>query len=129
MAENIFNLTAPMRYRCHVHHYHSRLSRLYLRVFEDQAQIPAFYLLFSDVGYVEGPINWQGADIAIAPHQDCIDLMLATGMIGPAVLQFPDAYAAITDSARLYVITTTKTPVKVIGSSAARLATLPEAIN
>ncbi len=129
MAENIFNLTTPHQYQCHVHHYHSRLSRLYVRVFQGQAQIPAFYLLFSDVGYVEGPINWQGANVSIAPHQECIDLMLETGMIGPAVLQFPDAYAAITDSVHLYVIETTKNSVRIIGSSVARLATLPATLN
>lgn len=130
LKENIFNLPAPTLYRCHVHHYHARLSRLYIRVFKTDGglstvQIPAFFLLFSDVGYVEGPINWDGANFCLAPHEDCIDLMLETGMIGKAVLQFPDAYAAITDTARLYVVKTAHSPVRIIASSAARLPSLP----
>lgn len=131
LKENIFNLPAPSLYRCHVHHYHTRLSRLYIRVFKapqgnaSTMQIPAFYVLFSDVGYVEGPINWEGANFCIAQHQECIDLMLETGMIGKAVLQFPDAYAAITDTARLYVVKTEHSSVRIIASSAARLPSLP----
>jgi len=125
MTENILNLDAPAIYRCHIHHYHSRLSRLYVRVFKGASRIPAFYLLFPDAGYVEGPINWDGANLCIAPHEECIALMLETGMIGEAVLQFPDAYAAITDTARLYIIKTTRTPVRIIAGTVARLPQLP----
>lgn len=114
-----------MVYRVAVLHYHARLSRLYLRAFRGQAQQESFYFLFSDVGYFEGPMSWQGADFGIAGHQDCIDLMLETGLIGEAVLQFPDAYAAITDTARLYVVTTTHTPVAIIASSATLLTDVP----
>ena len=125
-SENIFNISNPYLYRCHVHHYHSRLSRLYLRVFKGQQQTPAFYLLFSDVGYIDGPINWQGADFRIAPAEDCIELMLQTGMIGEAVLQFPDAYASLTATSRLYVVETAHTPVRIIAGSAALLRQIPD---
>lgn len=126
MSQNIFNLKNPMLYRCNVLHYHNRLSRLYIRIFRGQQQTPAFYLLFSDAGYYEGPLTWQGADFGIASHDDCIDLMLRTGMIGEAVLQFPDAYAAITDTAHLYVVTTTQAPVRFIAGEAIRLNDLPD---
>ena len=45
-SDNVFNITEPYRYRCQLHHYHSRLSRLYLCVYKDGRTTPAFYLLF-----------------------------------------------------------------------------------
>jgi hypothetical protein len=114
-----------MLYRCHVHRYFSGLSRLYIRVFKGQQTIPAFYLLFSDVGYYEGPISWQGADFDIAPEDDCIALMLKVGMVGEAILQFPDAYASITETAKLYIVTTTHTPVRFIAGGASLLTDIP----
>lgn len=125
ISSNIFSLPTPFLYRCNVLHYHTRLSRLYLRAFKGQAQTPAFYILFSDVGYFDGPMTWQGGDIGIAAADECIALMLGVGMIGEAILQFPDAYASITDSAHLYVVTTTHTPVRIIASAASLLTEVP----
>lgn len=126
---NIFNLPNPTLYRCHMHRYFSGLSRLYIRVFKGLMPtadlIPAFYLLFSDVGYYEGPVTWQGADFRIAPHEDCIALMLQTGLIGEAILQFPDAYASITETAHLYTVQTPHTPVRFIAGSATLLTDVP----
>ncbi|MDX1992714.1 MAG: hypothetical protein SF029_10000 [bacterium] len=122
---NLFNLPNPALYRCHVFRYYSGLSRLYLRVFKMQQEIPSFYLLFSDVGYIEGPVSWQGADFRIAPTEECIALMLKTGLVGEAILQFPDAYASITEYAKLYIVDTPNTPVKIIASSTALLPDLP----
>src|SRR5690606_13316611 len=118
-------LPNPMLYRCHTHRYFSGLSRLYIRVFKEHQEAAAFYLLFSDVGYFEGPVSWQGADFGIADDNTCIELMLRTGLVGEAILQFPDAYAAITEHAKLYIITTTHTPVKLIASSASLLTEVP----
>lgn len=126
MSSNIFNLPTPMLYRCHVHRYFSGLSRLYIRVFKGQQNIPAFYLLFSDVGYYEGPISWQGADFSIASEQEAIDLMLKVGMVGEAILQYPDAYASITENAKLYVITTMYTPVRFIAGGGSLLPDIPD---
>ncbi len=124
-STNIFNLPTPMLYRCHTHRYFSGLSRLYIRVFKEHQEAAAFYLLFSDVGYFEGPVSWQGADFGIADDDACIELMLHTGLVGEAILQYPDAYAAITEHSTLYVIRTTHTPVKLIASSATLLTELP----
>jgi hypothetical protein len=126
MQTNIFNLPTPILYRCHVHRYYSGLSRVYLRVFKGNEQVPAFYVLFSDVGYFEGAVTWQGADFGIAPKEDAIELMLKVGMIGEAVLQFPDAYAAITETANLYVVRTTHSPVRMIAGSATLLPDIPD---
>lgn len=121
----VFNVKSPMLYRCQLHHYHSRLSRLYVRVYKGQAQFPAFYLLFADVGYWEGPVSWQGVAFEIAPKEDAIDLMLATGMIGPAIHQFPDAYASLTDHVQLYVMAAAGHPVRILAGSASRIADVP----
>lgn len=125
ISTNIFNLPTPILHRCHVLHYHTRLSRLYLRGYKGQSQTPAFYLLFSDVGYFDGPMTWQGADFGMAPAEDCIALMLSVGMIGEAILQFPDAYASITETAHLYIVTTTHTPVRIIASAGSLLTDIP----
>ena len=127
---NIFNVTDAEIYRCQVHHYHSRVSRLYLRVYKGQVDIPVFYLLFSDVAYFDCPVNWQGVDFGIADSDDCIALMLEAGLVGRAILQFPNAYASLTDYARLYVAeTSANRPVKIIANSANMVKSLPADIS
>jgi len=123
---NVLDLKAPQLYRCQVYRYFSGLSRLYLSLFKPYQTVPAGYVLFSDVAYFEGPVNWQSADFHIGPSQDCVDLLLKTGIIGEAVLQFPDAYASITDTARLYLVDTPTTQIKIIASSASLLDHVPD---
>jgi hypothetical protein len=125
-ATNIFNITHPEQYRCQLLHYHNRLSRLYLAVYKGQQDTPAFYLLFSDVGYLDCPANWQGADFQIAESEACIELLLETGLIGKAILTFPNAYASITDYARLYQVQTASgRTVRIIASGASMTHTPP----
>ncbi len=128
MQTPIFDIKAPQLYRCQVYRYFNGLSRLYLSVFKPNQNIPSFFLLFSDVGYFEGPVNWQSVDFYMAPTQECIALMLKTGMVGEAILQFPDAYASITDSARLYVVDTPETRIKIIASSVSMLDSVPASL-
>ncbi len=125
---NILELKAPALYRCQVYRYFNGLSRLYLSLFKPYQNVPAGFVLFSDVAYFEGPVTWQSADFTIAPAPDCIDLMLATGIIGEAVLQFPDAYASITDTARLYLVDTPQSQIKIIASSASLLDHVPDTL-
>lgn len=127
-ASNIFNISDAEAYRCQILHYHNRLSRLYIAVFKGQDRnAPAiFYLLFSDVGYFECPVTWQGADFTIAPTDDCIQLLLDTGLVGEAILRFPNAYASITDYANLYIAQTSlEKEIRIIASSANMLHDLP----
>lgn len=129
-ATNIFNITDGDQYRCQVHHYHSRVSRLYLRVYKGQTDIPVFYLLFSDVAYFDCPVNWQGSNFSVAAADDCITLMLEAGLVGQAILQFPNAYASITAYARLYVAeTNAQRPVKIIANSANMVKSLPSELS
>lgn len=126
---NIFNITQPELYRCQVLHYHNRLSRLYVAVYKgnDRAVPALFYLLFADVGYFDCPVTWQGADFAIAPSDTCIQLMLEAGLIGQAILQFPNAYASITDYARLYTAKTqAEREIRIIANSAVMVQDLPK---
>lgn len=128
-ATNIFNITEPELYRCQILHYHNRLSRLYVAVYKgtDRAAPALFYLLFSDVGYFDCPVSWQGANFSIAPSDDCIQLMLEAGLIGQAILQFPNAYASITDYARLYVgKSSTERPIRIVANSANMVQELPK---
>ena len=123
---NIFNISQPDDYRCQIHHYHSRVSRLYLSVFKGQSRTPIFYLLFSDVAFFDCPVNWQGADFSIGSQDDCIELMLNRGLIGQAILQFPNAYASITEYARLFICdTSTGVPVRLIANAASMIQSLP----
>lgn len=125
---NIFNISKPEQYRCQILHYHNRLSRLYLAVYkgQDRAAAPVFYVLFSDVAYFDCPVSWEGTDFSIADSDACIQLLLEAGLIGKAILQFPKAYASITDYARLYIVQTqADKPVRIIASSANRIHNLP----
>ena len=127
-SKNAFNISKPSRYRCQVFHYHRKLSRMYLSVYQGQRSLPAFYLLFSDVAYVQAPMSWLGADFEIAEHDECIALMLEAGLVGEAIHQFPDAYASITDYARLYRARSLQCEVRIIAGSAVILQTIPAEI-
>jgi hypothetical protein len=122
----VLDLKAPQLYRCQVYRYFSGLSRLYLSLFKPYQTVPAAFVLFSDVAYFEGPVTWQSADFHIGPSQDCVDLLLKTGIIGEAVLQFPDAYASITDSARLYLVDSPNSQIKIIAGSVSQLDSVPD---
>lgn len=124
-SNNVFNISDPKRYRCQVYQYHRRLSRLYLSVYKGQRNQPAFYLLFSDVAYLEAPMSWLSAEFDIAERQDCIALMTQVGLVGEAIHQFPDAYAAITDYARLYQVRSSHSTIRIIASSAAFMRSPP----
>lgn len=124
-SRNAFNITNSARYRCQVFHYHRKLSRLYLSVYQGAREQPAFYLLFSDVAYIEAPMSWLGAEFDIAARSECIALMLEVGLVGDAIHQFPDAYASITDYARLYRLRSVHSEIRIIASSAAILQTIP----
>lgn len=115
-AGNIFNITDAGVYRCQVVQYHAKLSRLYISVLKDQA--PVFYLLFTDVGYLECPTSWQGAHFDIGTQDECIALMLEAGLIGQAILRFPNAYASLTEEARLYTVQHTTARIRFIANSA-----------
>ncbi len=127
-SQNAFNITNPGRYRCQIFHYHRKLSRLYLSVYKGQRASPAFFILFADVAYIEAPTSWHSADFNIAAKQDCIALMLELGLVGEAVYEFPDAYAAITDYARLYRVPSPQRQIRIIASSAAILTSIPAEI-
>ncbi len=127
-SKNVFNISKPGHYRCQIFHYHRKLSRLYLSIYQGRRAEPAFYILFSDVAYIQAPMSWLGADFEIAPRQECIALMLQAGLVGEAIHQFPDAYASITDYSRLYRLQSPQSEIRIIASSAAILQTIPAEI-
>ncbi|MCY4145934.1 MAG: hypothetical protein OXE95_10455 [Chloroflexi bacterium] len=125
-SSNIFNISKPMAYRCQIAQYHRRLSRLYLAVYQGRRDEPAFHLLFTDVAYLDAPMSWLGADFDIAEQPDCIALMREAGLVGAAIERFPEAYAAITDHARLYLARTPHRRARIIAGSAAILTSIPD---
>ena len=127
-SENVFNIAQPGRYRCQILHYHRKLSRLYLSVYQEQRRRPAFYILFSDVAYIDAPMTWTSADFSIAEKQAGLKLMIQAGLVGEAIRQFPAAYAPITDYARLYRVRTTHGEVRIIASSGTMMRHIPDGI-
>lgn len=125
IQRNLFRLTEPERYRCQVLHYHKRLSRLYLSVFLPNDEQHALYLLFTDVAYLDCPVNWQSANFTLRPDGECVTLLLESGLIGEAVLHFPGAYASLTEHVHLYEVPSEKRPVRIIAGSVTRLQQLP----
>lgn len=123
-ATNIFNITDPHLYRSQVMQYHNKLSRLVIGVTKENA--PVFYLLLVDVGYMECPTNWQGMHFDIGTQDECIALMLETGLIGQAILRFPNAYASLTEYARLYTVRHESARIRFIASSATLLPGMPK---
>jgi hypothetical protein len=122
MKSNAFNIKTPQIYRAHVYRYHSKLSRLYVRAFKEDAKEPAFYLLFSDVAYFEGPMNWQGVHFHIAPPQESLTLMQKSGILMDAP---PEMLQAIAEVTHLYILDSPPTTVKIIAGHAARLNEIP----
>ena len=127
-SRNVFNITRPSHYRCQIFHYHRKLSRLYLSVYQGGRNLPSLYILFSDVAYIEAPMSWEGAEFDIASKVACIELMIRVGLVGPAVQQFPDAYASITAYARLYQVQTANGLIRIIASSGTILKRIPAEI-
>ena len=70
-------------------------------------------------------MSWLSAEFDIAERQDCIQLMARVGLVGEAIHQFPDAYAAITDYARLYQVRSSHSAIRIIASSASFLRHAP----
>ncbi len=122
MKSNVFNIKTPQIYRCHVHRYYSGLSRLYVRAFKGNAQEPAFYLLFSDVGYFEGTMNWQGVNFRRAAAQECLTLMQKSGMLADTP---PEMLQALAEVVHLYILNTEHSSVKIIAGHATRLNEIP----
>ena len=127
-SENVFNISRPERYRCQILHYHRKLSRLYLSVYQEQQRRPAFYILFSDVAYIDAPMTWTSADFSIADKQASLKLMIQAGLVGEAIRQFPAAYAPITDYAKLYRVQTAYGQIRIIASSGTMMRRIPAEI-
>lgn len=123
---NIFKLDTPKLYRCNVYRYNSNLSQLHIRVFRGLNTTPNFYLLFTDVGYFEGPMNWQNADFTRESGEACLDLMLEAGMVQNINLDDPDTRQALAEAAYLYIVKTSHTTIRIIAGSAVRLTELAE---
>ena len=125
MSDNHFNIKAPNLYRCNVYRYSSTLSQLYIRVFKGMSVAPSFYLFFSDVGYFEGPMNWEGVDFQMQPADDCLSLMRDMGMVEDFLLDDPDTREALTESVHLYTVKTRHSTIRIVGGEAVMMADVP----
>lgn len=123
---NIFGIETPQLYSCNVFRYHSGLSRLYIRVFKGKNEAPSFYLFFSDVGYFEGPMNWQSIDFQQATADECLSLMQQTGMVEDFMLDDEETRNALAEAIHLYRVKTPHTIVQIIGGEAVILKELPD---
>ncbi|NWF70780.1 MAG: hypothetical protein HXY40_16980 [Chloroflexi bacterium] len=120
MAANIFRIQHAQEYVCHVHRYYSGLSRLYVRAFKGRAPEPAFYLLFSDVSYFEGPLNWQGAGFRKAAAADCHALMQRAGLLDNVPREMLPTLLEVT---HLYLLDSA--PLRIVAGHAVRLTQIP----
>ncbi|MEM6284374.1 MAG: hypothetical protein AAF787_19435 [Chloroflexota bacterium] len=125
MSDNHFNIKAPNLYRCNMYRYSSTLSKLYIRVFKGMSVAPSFYLFFSDVGYFEGPMNWEGADFQRQESDACIALMRRVGMVQDFLLDDPETREALMESAHLYTVQTQHTTIRIVAGEAVMLADVP----
>ncbi len=129
-TENYFDIDTTQDYHCNVFRYSSRLSRLYIRVFKSGSDAPSFYLFFPDVGYFEGPMNWQGAVFHKAPANECLDLMVRAGLVQNIMLDDPETRAALAESVHLYrVKTSSEVTVRIIAGDASKLDDVPDDMN
>jgi hypothetical protein len=113
----IFKIAKPESYRCNILRYDTKLSQIYVRAFKGASNDPGFYLIFTDVGYFEGPLNWQGAVLYKMPAKACLNLMLEAGMLADLKMDDPETQAAVAATANLYQFKTTFRPVQLIGGS------------
>lgn len=125
MTDNVFNIDNPKLYVCNVYKYDSNLSKLYIRVFKGRSTQASFYLFFSDVGYFEGPMNWQGAEFRTASTEACFTLMRNAGVVEPSYLDDPDMQAALAEAAHLYEVETLHSTVRIIAGSAIMMREIP----
>lgn len=127
-STNYFDIPTPQIYRCNVFRYHSGLSRMYVRVFKGMSEAPSFYLLFPDVGYFEGPMNWKGVEFQQQDDDACLALMRSTGMVEDFLLEDAETRQALAEAAKLYVLQTPLTTVRIIAGDAIKLTEIPPEI-
>lgn len=125
----IFKIASPEVYSCNILRYDTRLSKIYVRVFNVRNADPSFYLLFTDVGYFEGPLNWQGAGLYKAPAKSCLSLMVEVGMVKDFMLDDPDTLAALEETANLYQFKTKFRPVQLIAGNVVMRDKAPPELN
>ncbi len=113
----IFGLQQPETYRCNIHRYESRLSRLYVRALRDGT--PPKYLLFSDVGYYDGPMTWEGAGFVIAPQDEALGLLKY--VVPAAALDDFEIRRALLQTVSLYTVKTPLATVRVLAGGTARI--------
>ncbi len=113
----IFEIKTPEVYRCNILRYDTRLSKIYVRAFNGMSDDPSFYLLFTDVGYFEGPLNWQGAAIYKASSELCLKLMVDVGMVADFMMDDPDTLAALKETANLYLFKTKFRPIQLVAGN------------
>ncbi len=110
----IFKIATPEVYRCNILRYDTRLSKIYVRAFNGMSDDPSFYLLFTDVGYFEGPLNWQGAGLYKLQADECLQLMVDVGLVADFMLDDPDTLSVLKETANLYEFRTKFRPVRLI---------------
>lgn len=126
VSMNIFDIASPQIYRCNIFRYHSGLSKLYIRVFKGMATAPSFYLFFTDVGYFEGPMNWQGVAFQQADADASLRLMRELGIVEDIMLDDPDTRQALAEAAHLYTLQTSHSLIRIIAGDAVKLDDVPE---
>lgn len=88
LYENIFNLNNPSVYDCYVERYQSSLHVLRIRA-DRMEHIPPssenmLEFIFTDVLYFSGTFNWSGANICIAPRDECLKILDRAGVFDTA---------------------------------------------
>ena len=84
-TENIFNLNDPDAYDCYIERYHASFQMLRIRA-ERFATMPLpsenmVDFIFTGVLYIEGSLNWSGANVCIASRQDCLDMLYKSKIV------------------------------------------------
>lgn len=75
MSKNTFNLTNPDDYNCAILGYRHNHSMMLVRVSNDEIDSNAFFIVFSEVIYYEGPFQWNGCNFYLASEDECRELL------------------------------------------------------
>ena len=69
--ENLLNLERPEFYYCQVWGYIRGHSRMFVRIHPSGDFYNEQYVLFAEIYYFEGPLDWWGAHFALGSTEEC----------------------------------------------------------
>ncbi len=109
MISLLSDINNPLSYQCLVYSYRAGHSQLDIRVDKlgEFGSAKAFFLIFGEVEYFEGPVLWQGVNFELGSSEECERLLRCN-------LNYPSNEEVSLEGFRLFQVKTDSCLIKII---------------